>query len=257
MHRKGRYIILVIIGAICLLPALILLLLSFARNWIFPHLLPDRFSTDNWTGLLDTENNITSGFFTSLLIAILVALLATVAGFITSRHISYHKNKRRLLFYAYFPFALSPVVFAACLRFYFIKLGLVGNLTGVITAQIFIAFPYSIIFFTSFWNEQVEQFRQLVHTLGGTDNYASKKIIWPLAKPFCIVCFFQCFLISWFEYGLTSMIGFGKVQTLTIAVFQFIGEANIFQAALSCSILIIPPVILLWVNKKFIFNQGR
>lgn len=257
MRYKGRHTIPVMIGCICLLPVMILFLLSFSKNWMFPHILPKRFTTTNWAGLLLQGSNITGGFLTSLFIAVPVAVSATIAGFTTSRFISYHKKKKIFLLLAYLPFALSPVIFAACLRFYFIKINLAGNIAGVITAQLFIAFPYSVIFFTSFWNERVEQFRHLVNTLGGTDVYAFQKIIWPLAKPLCIVCFFQCFLISWFEYGLTNVIGFGKVQTLTISVFQFISEANIFQAALSCCILIIPPVILLWVNKKFIFNQTR
>ncbi|WP_204314462.1 hypothetical protein, partial [Klebsiella aerogenes] len=70
--------------------------------------------------------------------------------------------------------------------------------------------------------------------LGGTNIVALTSVIIPLSKPLLLVCFFQCFLISWFEYGLTSVIGYGKIQTLTIKVYQFLTEANIYYAALSC-----------------------
>lgn len=70
------------------------------------------------------------------------------------------------------------------------------------------------------------------------------------------MCFFQAFLISWFEYGLTTLIGIGKVQTLTVKVFQYIGEANIFHAALASLLLALPPAGLLWVNKQVLFKTS-
>ena len=257
MICKARYIVRSLLALCCILPLAILVMLSISKNWVFPHLLPANFTIENWVGLLEGSNDTTKSFFVSLSIALSVAAIASLLGFIASKFIAYHKKSRQLLLLAYFPFALSPVIFAICLKFYFLSAGLSGNITGIILAQLFIAVPYSIIVFTGFWNPRIKQYQDLVHTLGGTQSQAFRKIILPLARPIFIVCFFQCFLISWFEYGLTTVIGYGKVQTLTVKVFQFIGEANIFQAALSCCILIIPPVVMLWVNKKFILQQPR
>jgi putative spermidine/putrescine transport system permease protein len=81
------------------------------------------------------------------------------------------------------------------------------------------------------------------------------KVLLPLAKGMLIICFFQTFLLSWFEYGLTSIIGLGKIQTLTIKVFMYIKEANYFYGALSSCLLVLPPVILLYLNKKYIFKS--
>jgi putative spermidine/putrescine transport system permease protein len=72
-----------------------------------------------------------------------------------------------------------------------------------------------------------------------------------------LIAFFQSFLISWFEFGLTNYIGGGQVQTLTLRVYQYIGEANIHLAALSSLLLVIPPLILLWLNKRFIFHPSN
>jgi putative spermidine/putrescine transport system permease protein len=80
-------------------------------------------------------------------------------------------------------------------------------------------------------------------------------VVLPVALPQLLVCFFQTFLISWFEYGLTTIIGVGKVQTLTLKVYQYIGEANIFYAALSSCIIVFPPAIFLWINKRFVFSK--
>ncbi len=96
---------------------------------------------------------------------------------------------------------------------------------------------------------------QLVQTLGGNRWQSYRRVLLPMAQGLLLVCFFQTFLISWFEYGLTTLIGVGKVQTLTLKVFQYINEANFYNAALSSSLLVLPPIILLYFNKKYLFKK--
>ena len=253
---KARTILRCFIAIICIFPVLLLLLMSVSKNWVFPSVLPQKYTAENWLELL-RGNSVAISLLVSVAIALLVAFLSTVAGFITSHLIAYHTKRKYLLLLAYLPFVLSPVILAVCLKYYFNILNIAGTIFGVVLAQMIIAFPYCIIFFIGFWNQRIRQYQELVNTLGGNNYYAFNKIILPIAKPMLLVCFFQSFLISWFEYGLTSVIGYGKVQTLTIKVYQFLTEANMFYAALSCCLLIIPPVLLLWVNKKFVFREER
>jgi len=257
MTVKGRHITYTVIAVACIFPVLLLLFLSVSRNWIFPAVLPQQFSINNWVDAFAPGSGIAHSFFLTLCLSLSVAALATVAGFFCSKLIAYHKNKNALLLLAYLPFVLSPVIFAVCLRFYFIKLTLTGTFGGVMLAHLIIAFPYSVIFFTGFWNQQIKQYEMVVQTLGGSAGDAFRTLIVPAAKTMLLVCFFQCFLIVWFEYGLTSVIGYGKVQTLTIKVYQFLTEANLFYAALSSCLLVLPPVLLLWLNKQIIFRTGK
>ncbi len=244
-----------LLAVVCVLPPCILLALSFFKQWSFPAILPDVYSTAAWSDIFKPNNNIAPAIGASVLIALIVALLASVFGFVTSMVIAYHRYKKQLLMLTYLPFILSPVIFAVCIKFYFIKMQLVGTVGGVMLAQLIIAYPYATIFFMSFWNDRTLQFRKLSQTLGASSVYTFTRVLIPMALPMMIVAFFQCFLISWFEYGLTLVIGFGKVQTLTLKVFQYLTEANIFYAALSCSLLVLPPIILLWINKKFIYHK--
>jgi len=48
-----------------------------------------------------------------------------------------------------------------------------------------------------------------------------------------LLCFFQTFLLSWFQYGLTMLVGGGQVKTLPLKVYDFVWEANVFYAALA------------------------
>lgn len=255
MKFNWKPFILTLLVILIVFPFAYMILLSMASEWRFPEVLPNYFGLRNWTQIFSSETGLISSFLLSVVISISVAFTSTLSGFLISRSVSYHPRKRLFTLLTYFPYILAPVVFAACLSYFFLKTGLFGSATGVIVAQFMIAFPYALIFFSSFWNERIRQYEELTATLGGDRWQTFVKVLLPLAKGMLLICFFQTFLISWFEYGLTSIIGVGKVQTLTIKVFLFIKESNFYYGALSCCLLIFPPVLLLYINKKYVFNK--
>lgn len=204
--------------------------------------------------LLD-NNGILRGFVISLLIASSVAAVSTFFGFVISRAIAVNKRRNILLFACYFPLAFSPVIFAILVNHWFIRLGLSGTIPGVVIAQVMIALPFSILLLNSFWNKQIKSFEEVSNTLGADFKQIFLKVLFPIAKPQLVVCFIQTFLISWFEYGLTTIIGVGKIKTLTLKVYQYIGEANVYYAAISSCIIIIPIVVLIWINKRFVYHK--
>lgn len=239
-----------------LFPFALLLALSFGQNWRFPALLPAVWTMDNWQLLLTSQSDLAQSLLRSLSISAGIATVATWLGFITAKHIAYHPWRQQWLTLAYLPYIFAPVILAATLQFFFLRLGLAGNVPGVLFAQLLIAYPFGVIFFTGFWNDRMRAMEQLSATLGGNKRQTFLRVLLPAAKGALLVCFFQTFLISWFEYGLTTLIGIGKVQTLTVKVFQYIGEANIFHAALASLLLALPPAGLLWVNKQVLFKTS-
>lgn len=255
MKLNWKPFILTLLVLLIVFPFVYLVLLSLASEWRFPQLVPGYFGLRNWTQVLSSETGLLSSFTISVIISLSVATVSTLTGFFISRTVAYHPKKQALTLLTYFPYILAPVVFGACLSFFFLKLGLFGRPVGVIFAQFLVAFPYALIFFSSFWGEKTKSYEDLVATLGGNRRQSFFKVLLPIAKGMLLICFFQTFLISWFEYGLTSIIGVGKVQTLTIKVFLFIKESNFYYGALSCCLLIFPPVVLLYINKRYVFNK--
>jgi len=238
-----------------LFPVAFLLLLSISDSWIFPEVLPESLTFERWISLMNGNTDLFSSLILSLGIAFSVATISTFGGFYVSKHLAYHPKRNLWMRLSYFPFVLSPIIYAALLYFYFIRAGLTGNMLGVILGQLLIAFPYSVILFSGFWSKRIQNMEQLVKTLGGSRWQTYRRVFLPMAQGLLLVCFFQTFLISWFEYGLTTLIGVGKVQTLTLKVFQYINEANFYNAALSSSLLVLPPIILLYFNKKYLFKK--
>ncbi|NGP88816.1 ABC transporter permease [Fodinibius halophilus] len=244
-----------VLAATFIFPVAYLLVLSLAESWLFPELFPVSFTAERWSTLFSTNSELFNSLLLSLVVAVMVAFISTLSGFYTSKQLAYHRKRKLWMRLSYFPFVLSPVIYAAVLYYYFIELNLAGNIGGVILGHILIAYPYSVILFSGFWGNRTQRIEQLVQTLGGNRWQTYKHVFLPLAQGLLLICFFQTFLISWFEYGLTTIIGVGKVQTLTLKVFQYINEANFYNAALASSLLILPPIILLYFNKKYLFQK--
>lgn len=238
-----------------LFPFALLLMLSFGREWRYPSILPSIFTIRNWEVIFTAGSGLAQSLILSLIISVCVAVLSTAAGFMTSKFIAGHRYRNTWMFLSFFPFILPPVIYAATIYYYFIRLHLTGTVPGVIIGQLLIAFPYSIILFSGFWNTRLKSMEDLVYTLGGRPRDTYMRVMIPMARGMLMISLFQTFLISWFEYGLTTIIGVGAIQTLTLKVFQYVGDANIFYAALSCCLLIIPPALMLYFNKKYLLKK--
>jgi putative spermidine/putrescine transport system permease protein len=247
----SRRLLAVGVGLACAFPFAVLVLLSLAERWAFPAPLPPSWQPERWLTL-------GGGLFVrtallSLAISVSVATLATAAGYVTGKYVAGHRHSRTLLFLAYLPFAMSPVVLGVCLLFLYLKLGLVGTALGVVLAQTIFAYGFAIVLFSAFWTPEIRALEDLVRTLGGGTWQVYREVLLPASRGVLVLCFFQTFLLSWFQYGLTVLVGAGKVQTLPVQVFAFVNEADPYVAALASCLLVGPPLALMWVNKRFVF----
>ena len=76
-------------------------------------------------------------------------------------------------------------------------------------------------------------------------------------RPSLRTALFQTFLLSWFDFGLTNLLSVGKVRTLTVQVFTYVGEANAQLAAVASLLLLLPPALLLWANKRALLRKAE
>jgi len=247
---------LAILLALFVLPFVYLLLLSLASEWRFPYLYPTDWTMLHWTDLGRSGGNWASSAVTSFLLSALVGLLSTSTGFLTAQQLSNTPERKRWLILAYLPYAFSPVIYAHCLKFFFNVSNLSGTFSGVLLAQFILTYPFAVILFFNQFDHNLKAMEDLTYSLGGNKWDAFSRVLIPVSSTALLICFFQIFLISWFEYGLTSVIGLGQVRTLTISVYQYILEANQYVAALASSLVCLPPLLLLWLNHRFVFRQS-
>lgn len=236
-------------------PLVYLLVYGVAIQWIFPQLLPS-LSLNNWKQLFNGSQGLGGSLGLSLLLSSVMASVSSILAFFTSRYLSYGAHSRHWQNLAYLPFALSPVVYAVSIHFYFNYLGLSASIIGVMLSQLFLLYPYSVILFSTFWSPKVKAYEQAIATIGGGRWMQWKHGVWPLAKNVFAFSWIQTFLISWFDFGMTQYIGVGKVKTLTLQVFQLVSEANPYLAAVAGGLLVLPPLLLLYINKKFLVQRA-
>ncbi|HXU28949.1 MAG TPA: ABC transporter permease, partial [Thermoanaerobaculia bacterium] len=194
--------------ALCLLPIALLFLLSLAARWPYPQIWPVEIRLDPWRELLDFQNGgLPRVLGVSLLLSTVVALVSTALSYLAAKRIAGHPARARLALLAYAPYVMSPVVLGVCLLYLYLKLGLAGTFPGVVLAQTIFATSFGVVFFLGFWNEEKRALEDLVRTLGGSTWQLYSRVLLPLSRGPLGLCLFQTFLISWFQYGLTVLIG--------------------------------------------------
>ncbi len=252
MKVRSRDVLAGAVMVACVFPLAYLALLSVAGPWEFPAILPESLRFDRWTLLLGREQALFDSLLVSLFVSTTVGVLSTLAGFVTARTVAYHRRRSLLLFLAYLPFAVSPVILGVSLLYVYIRLGLVATVAGVVLSHTIFAYGFAVVYWVPFWNAEKRAFEDLVRTLGGTTAEAYRLVLLPLSRGPLLVCFFQTFLISWFQYGLTILVGSGKVDTLPLRVYAYVFEANLGYAAVASCLLVVPPLVLLWLNTRIV-----
>jgi len=254
MSRPNLHRILVLL--LVLLPLFTILYLSLVTQWSYPQLLKADYTLRYWRDLLADRDGLPGSLLLSLFIATFQGSMATTFAFPVSRQLMEQPRLRRLLKLAYYPYLIAPVVLGTMLQVYFIQLGLNGALAGVLLAQALFIIPFSVLLLSTFWNERTRQIAFQASSLGAGNWQLYRTVLLPMAQPWLLLSFTLCFLVSWFEYGITQLIGVGKVETLTIRVMQYVQEANPHQAALAACLMIVPVVALLLVLLRIFIKRG-
>ncbi len=245
-----------LVGLVAVLPIAYLVLLSITRVGAPPRVRPAEVRLDAWAFLLSGRGEMLHGFLVSLGLSAAVAISSTPLGFITARYVAFHRRRRLLLFFAYLPFMLSPVILGTCMLYFYIRTGLSGSLGGVFLAQTVFTFGFSIVFFLSFWNREKLALEDLVSTLGGSRYQYYRLVLLPISRDALRTGMYQIFLLSWFQYGLTILIGEGRVRTLPVLVYAHLAEANPLFAAAAGVLLVLPPLALLGFNRRFLAGRA-
>ena len=251
---RSRILILFLL-LLFLLPFGLLGLLAVGEGWRFPAALPPAYSLAALRGLLAADNDLLAGLGRSLLLAGLVAGLATAGGFVVARQIARSGQAHRWVALSYLPYALPPVLLAVLVQPFIIRMHLSGSVGGVLLGLLLLALPFATLLLSSFWTRQATEYDQLARTLGCTPRQALRQVLLPLAWPLLRTTLVQTFLLSWFDFGLTNVLSVGKVRTLTVQVFTYVSEANAPLAAVASLLLLLPPALLLLANKSALLQK--
>ncbi len=247
MMRRALVTALTMLGLGCIA---LLALLSVARRWPWPAVVPVGLQVRQWREVLDPASGVGGAALRSSIMAVTVAALATLGGFVTSRGVARHPQRHRLLMMLNLPFAVSPVVLGVSLSYFFLRFDLAGHAAGVVIAQFIVAYAYAVILLSGFWNPEVAALIELAVTFGADRVQVWRRVLLPLARPLLVLCLLQTFLISWFDYALTLVVGAGRVSTLTTALYQYFGSGDLRLAATCALLLLAPPLAAIALHQR-------
>lgn len=234
----------------CVAPFAVLTLLSVADGWTFPAAWPSAWRPGRWGEALAGGLSVIA--LQSVALSLAVAVVATAGGLATGRAVARSRRPRTWLWLAYLPFASSPVVLSVGLVVWWIRAGWAGTWGGVFLAHLVFGYSFAVVFFAAFWTPRLLAYGDLVRTLGGGPVRALALGVWPVARGAAALCLAQTFLLSWAQYGLTLVVGQGRVATLPVRVFAFVGEADAGLAAVASLLLAAPPLVLLALNRRLL-----
>ncbi len=236
--RTVEYLLLCLTIAVVVGP---LLLLSCGIGWSWPRLLPDRPGFMHWQTLLSSDTGLLPAMQTSVELACLTSILATTFGLIMSRAAALSRTitLRGILF---LPWITSPVVAAISLYHLLAGIQLAGSFAGVVIAQLAFAAPFAALIFRDVWNQRTQEMIRLVASLGGSTTAVWTHAIWPRVRRLLSLSLLQTALFSWLDYGIVSVIGGGRVDTVTMRLFSLLREAGLNQTALAAIILMSPAI---------------
>jgi putative spermidine/putrescine transport system permease protein len=238
--------VLVITGA-ALVPLVVLAVVSSARNWYWPALLPDEWTARAWRYVGSGSGGIGSALATSLGLALVVAAASVAIAVPAARAFAMHafRGKRFFLFGLLLPMLAPPLSAAMGLHAVFLRAGLSDSIAGVALVHLMPAVPYATLVLVGTFANFDRDVEDQARTLGAGPWSVWTRITLPAIAPGLALAAMLAFLVSWSQYVLTLLVGGGRVLTLPLLLVSFQrGGDDAVAAALS--IVFVAPALALF-----------
>jgi putative spermidine/putrescine transport system permease protein len=242
-----------VIGTFIVLPLVPVAIWSISATWFFPHVIPTRIDTRAWEYLFAPNSKVLPAFWTSLLIASVVTVIASLIGLSAGRAMGLHsfRGKRLVYFLVLAPEIVPPLTVAMGNQVAFIKFGLADTILGVILVQLVPTIPYVTLVMSAVYANYDLNNEAQARVLGASPMRAFIHVTLPAVFPGLVVAALFAFLIAWSEYIMTLLIGGGVVQTLPLVLFSFAGT-DLGIASAMCVLCVVPAVLILIASSRYL-----
>ena len=246
LERTYVYLIILFLYA----PILILIALSFNRSK----------SRAKWGGFtlhwyreLFKNQDIMNALYTTLIIALLSALIATIIGTAASLAINSMKKTPRLIMIGItnIPMLNADIVTGISLMLLFVALNFTLGFTSVLLSHITFNIPYVILSVMPKLKQLNPNTFEAALDLGASKLYAFFKVILPDIFPGILSGFFLAFTMSLDDFVITHFTKGPDINTLSTKIYTEVRKGikpEIY--ALSTLMFITVLLLLIFVNRK-------
>ena len=254
----GRYFFIAFVAIACLyLLAPILVLFVTAFNPTEYMTFPPQGFTLRWFSQILGNRDILDAFWLSLRIAILAAVISTVAATAAGIALTRFKFLGIMLLRVFLlsPLLVPGVVFGIALLIFLSRYGYVGTFAAILGAHICVAMPYAVRAILAGLDGYDASIEDAARALGASRLTVLFTITLPLIRTSVFSAAVFAFLISFDEAVVTLFISSAGGVTLPVFIFQYVQYNNdpLMAAVAVCMIFInITAVILTTKRLKIV-----
>lgn len=209
--------------------------------------------TLDWYVKMFQNSDIMNALVTTIQLALLSAIIATIFGTIAAIGIFCMKKKMRsvVMNISYLPVSSSDLVTGISLLMLFVFIGIKNGFSTLLIAHITFSTPYVILNVLPKLTQVNRNLYEAAQDLGASPSYAFRKVILPEIKPGVITGFIMALTLSIDDFIISYFVGGNGVQTLSMKIYSMakLGikpEIN----ALSTLLFIVIFTLLLLVNVR-------
>lgn len=250
---KLRYkIIIGIFLSFLLLPLAIIFLWSFAKNWPWPHLLPENWGLRGWSYFLNPSSKSLSTLLFSMFLSFSVTMITLGITIPAAKALALYKFKGKKLIemLIFAPVIVPTVTVAMGIHLQFIKMGLADTFLGVVLIQLIPCIPYSIRILKSVFEIIGEEMEEQARVLGANGFQTFYYVTFPMILPGIISAGSMAFIVSFSQYFLTFLIGGGRIITFSMLMFPYIQSGDRMMASVYSVVFIFTTLIFLIIVER-------
>lgn len=247
VKKSAERIYLGLIFLFLYLPIAVLIILSFNDSKSKVHW--GGFTLD-WYKKMFFSPTIMNAFWTTLIISLGSALLATLLGTMAALGIDAMKKRNRTLMLGAtnIPMLNADIVTGISMMLLFVKFTRLGMST-VLIAHITFNIPYVILNVLPKLKQSSRTTYEAALDLGATPLYAFLKIIWPQIRPGVFSGFLMAMTMSLDDFSITYFTKGAGMNTLSTMIYTNMRKGiNPEMYALSTILFMIPLILLLFMN---------
>ena len=210
------------------LPMAVVLLWSVTERWPWPNLLPESYSLRTLKELLFGSAKLPDILFSSISLAMTVAVFGTIVGIMTARATELYDfpGKKLVSMASFLPLLVPGPVFARGIQITLIRLGLSDTIAGVIIVHLIAAVPYCITIMTDVTRAVGNKLEQQAMVLGADPFRAFFQVTLPSLIPGILSSMSMGFILSYSQYFTTLMVGGGRVKTIALVLVPYIQSGD-------------------------------
>ena len=233
-------------------PFLLLPIRALADEWRAPNIIPQRFGLRGVTRVAE-DGLLVEAVGNSVIVGVVAAIIGVLFAWPAARSLASLSSARFVWLAILLPLLLPPLVIGEGLRVWFLRIGLVDSLVGLVVAHLVFVVPYCIMILTPGFTPELLRRESAAMVLTGDLRQRFLSVTLPHMRRQVALALALGFTISWAQYGTSLGVGAG-VPMLPLLLVPLV-RADPQVAAVLDIIFIAPPLLALALSQKQRFNK--